>query len=112
LVYGDCKDATVEPAEIVLTCADYGWVLEGLHWMTWTAAEATAVGTFVYNDCVPYCAAGHHHEVPDTHVTLNVPKQGPTGQLVWSRLEQDPEPPGYTTGPLHGGPFPLRTQPI
>ena len=106
-VYGDCKAPSLEPSEIVLTCADYGWILEDLHWSSWTPTQATAVGTFIYNDCNPNCAAGHFHSVPGTRVTLTAPVRGARGQLVWSRLVQSPEPPGYVTGPLHGGPFPL-----
>jgi len=64
LVYGDCQTPSLEPSEIVLTCADYGWILEALHWSSWTATRATAVGTFVYNDCTPNCAEGQHHDVP------------------------------------------------
>jgi len=97
--------------EIVLTCADYGEVLEGLHWTSWTASSATAVGTLVYNDCVPDCAAGHEHHVPGTEVTLTVATRGASGTLVWSEVQENPEPPGYETGPYHGGPQPLPTQP-
>ena len=111
-VYGDCMTPRLEPTEIILSCADGGWVLEHLHWSRWTASEATAVGTFIYNDCHPYCAAGHFHAVPGTQVTLTAPVHGTGGQLVWSHLTQSPEPPGYATGPLHGGPFPLPTRPI
>ena len=112
LVYGDCKTPTFEPSGIVLTCGDYGWILEDLHWSSWTATKATAVGTFVYNDCNPNCAQGQHHSVPATQVTLTTPVRGAGGQMVWSRLEQSPQPPGYQTGPNHGAPFPLPTQPI
>src|ERR1039458_7541353 len=69
-VRGNCKTPSVEPAEIVLACADYNAVLEALHWTSWTAASATAVGTLVYNDCTPNCAEGHFHHVPGTRVTL------------------------------------------
>ena len=111
LVYGDCRTPTLEPAEIVLACADYGSILERLHWTSWTSTRATAVGTYVYNDCSPNCAEGHHHQVPGTQVTLTVPVHGAGGQLVWSELEQVPEPPGYESGPFAGKPFPLLTQP-
>jgi hypothetical protein len=111
LVYGDCKNPTVEPVEIVLACADYGSILQGLHWTGWTPTRATGVGTYVYNDCTPSCAEGHHHQVPGTQVTLTVPVRGAGGQLVWSELEQNPEPPGYESGPFAGRPFPLLTQP-
>jgi hypothetical protein len=112
LVYGDCKTPSVEPSEIVLTCGDYGWILQGLHWSSWTATQATAIGTFVYNYCTPNCAEGHHHEVPSTQVTLTAPVRGASGQLVWSKLQQNPEPPGYDSGPFHGAPSPLPIRPI
>ena len=111
-VYGNCTTPTVEPAQIVLACADYGAVLEGLHWTSWTAANAMAVGTLVYNDCTPNCAEGHHHDVPGTRVTLTVPVHGAGGQLVWSQIQERPQPPGYKSGPYHGGPQPLPIRPI
>lgn len=112
LVYGDCQTPSLEPDEIVLTCADYSESLEGLRWSSWSATEATATGTFVYNDCRPSCAGGHDHDVPNTKVTLTAPVRGAGGQLVWSKLQQDPEPPGYSSGPFHGGPFPLPTRAV
>jgi hypothetical protein len=111
-VYGNCTTPSIEPAEIVLACADYGVLLEGLHWTSWTAAHATAVGTLVYNDCTPNCAEGHHHRVPGTRITLTVPVHGAGGQVVWSRVQEYPEPPGYQTGPYHGRPQPLPIRPI
>ena len=98
-VYGDCKTPTVEPRQIVMTCADYGEILDNLHWTSWTARSASAVGTLVYNDCTPNCAEGHHHSVPDLHVTLTRPVRGATSQLVWSQVEYSPKPPGYQPGP-------------
>jgi hypothetical protein len=111
-VYGNCKAPSVEPAEIVLACADYNAILESLHWTSWTATSATAVGTFVYNDCTPNCAEGHFHHVPGTRVTLTVPVRSASGQQVWSQVQESPEPPGYATGPYHGGPQPLPNAPI
>lgn len=110
-VYGNCTSPSVEPTEIVLTCADYGELLEGLNWTSWTASSATAVGTLVYNDCVPNCAGGTHRSVPGTRVTFTTPVSGASGRLVWSMVQENPEPPGYETGPYHGGPQPLPTQP-
>jgi hypothetical protein len=111
-VYGNCTTPSIEPTEIVLACADYGALLEGLHWTNWTTASATAVGTLIYNDCTPNCAQGHHHRVPGTEVTLTVPVPGTGGQVVWSRIQENPEPPGYKTGPYHGGPQPLPIRPV
>jgi len=111
-VYGNCKTPSVEPTEIVLACADYNALLESLHWTSWTATSAIAVGTFVYNDCTPNCAEGHFHHVPGTRVTLTVPSRSAGGQRVWSEVQENPEPPGYATGPFHGGPQPLPKGPI
>lgn len=91
-MYGNCSTPSVEPAEIVLACADYGALLEGLRWTSWTAASAMAVGTLVYNDCTPNCAEGHHHRVPGTRVTLTVPVHGVGGQVVWSQIQEHPSP--------------------
>jgi hypothetical protein len=111
-VYANCTSPTVRPPEIVLACADYGALLEGLRWTSWTAASATAVGTFEYNDCTPSCAEGRHRDIPGTTVTLTVPVEGAGGQVVWSRIQESPEPPGYATGPYHGGPQPLPIGPV
>jgi hypothetical protein len=111
-VYGNCTTPSVEPSEIVLACADENALLAGLHWTSWTAASATAVGTLEYNDCKPSCAEGHFHNVPGTQVTLTAPVQAGNGLVVWSRVQESPEPPGYATGPYHGGPQPLPTRPL
>ncbi len=95
----------------MVACADYGELLEGLHWSHWTSSSASAVGTLVYNDCVPYCAAGHFHRVSDTKITLNVPVEGAHGVLVWSEVRENPQPPGYETGSNHNSSQGLPTQP-
>lgn len=51
----------VRPGSYVLTCADNGTGLEGLHWTTWTPRLASGYGTEYQNDCVPSCAEGHEH---------------------------------------------------
>jgi hypothetical protein len=110
-VYGDCQTPTIEPTEMILTCADAGVRIEGLHWTSWTNVSASAIGTLVYNDCTPTCAGGQFHYVPNAQVTLSVPVVGAAGQVVWSMVQENPEPPGYATGPYQGGPQPLVTQP-
>jgi hypothetical protein len=111
-VYADCTSPSFEPTGIRVTCADAGWVLEDLVWTSWTSTRATATGTLVYNDCTPSCVAGHFHKVPGTQVLLTDPRRAVSGQLVWTRLQEAPWPPGYKTGPLHGAPFGLPTRPI
>jgi hypothetical protein len=110
-VYGDCTTPNVQPVEIVMSCADRGAILQGLHWTSWTSASAKAVGTLRYNDCTPSCANGQIHYAPDTRVTLTAPVRGAGGQLVWSLVQFSPRPPGWEGGPYHGGPWPLPTQP-
>jgi hypothetical protein len=110
-VYGNCTSPSVEPSEIVLTCADAGVRAQNLHWTSWTGAIATAVGTLTYNDCMPSCAGGHFHTITGDQITLTDPLHGSGGPLVWSEIQENPEPPGYATGPYRGGPQPLVTQP-
>jgi hypothetical protein len=111
-VYGNCTNPSVEPSEVVLTCADYGVLVEDIHWTSWTASSAAGEGTLVYNTCMPYCAAGRHISVPGTRITLTGPVLGASGQLVWSMVQESPQPPGYETGPFHGGPQPIATKPV
>jgi hypothetical protein len=105
--YGDCKYATVEPFEIVMTCADYGWLLVNINWTNWTSTQATGIADQVYNDCNPSCANGHHHTIKDSRIVLDKPKRTPNGDVVWSEVTITPVPPGTRPGP-----HPLRLQPI
>jgi hypothetical protein len=111
LVYGDCQSPTFEPSQLVLTCADHGFYFRDLHWTSWTAGSATAVGTEVYNDCTPSCAGGQIHSVVNASVTLTTPTTDAQGRQLWSQIEFSPQPPGYATGPYHGGPEPLPVRP-
>ena len=49
------------PTTIVISCADANSLLNKLHWSTWGGSTALASGRYVWNDCTPYCAAGHFH---------------------------------------------------
>ena len=111
LVYGDCLTPTLEPSQIVMTCADHGFFFQDLRWTSWTPTSATATGTEMYNDCTPIYAEGHFHSIPGATVTLTLPVSNPGGQLVWSQIQFSPQPPGYATGPYHGGPEPLPVRP-
>jgi hypothetical protein len=110
-VYGDCTHPSVEPSEIVMACADYGAVAEDLRWSAWTSSVATAVGTIVYKTCAPDCATGGSNRIENDRITLSSPVVGRSGQLVWSEIQEDPEPPGYSSGPFGGGAQPLPTGP-
>jgi hypothetical protein len=111
-VYANCQSPSFEPTAFRVTCGDAGWTLADLVWASWTSTSATATGVLVYNDCIPYCADGHFHRVPGTTVVLTDPRPSADGQLVFTRLTETPWLPGYTTGPMHGAPFPLPTRPV
>jgi hypothetical protein len=111
-VYANCESPSSEPAAFRVTCGDAGWTLTGLAWISWTSTSATAIGVLVYNDCTPSCVNGHFHRVPGTKIVLTDPRPSAGGQLVFTRLTETPWLPGYTTGPMHGQPFPLPTWPI
>jgi hypothetical protein len=84
----DCQGARqTKPRTYVLACGDGNNYLTGLRWTAWRAGSATARGTDVANDCVPYCAAGHFHSYPAS-VVLDRPKPwtGHTGVDRFSRL--------------------------
>ena len=89
-VYADCGRPSVKPSQIVLACADHGELFVHLGWTTWATHQATAIGTFRYNDCTPDCAEGHFHEVRNVHVTLFAPVDAAGGQRVWSRVRMRP----------------------
>jgi hypothetical protein len=61
----DCSDKGVtRPSSYIITCADAGIRLQGLHWTTWSSDFGGAYGTFSENDCEPSCADGHFHDYP------------------------------------------------
>jgi hypothetical protein len=76
----------VRPGSYVLTCADGGDSLTGLHWVSWKGV-AFGSGTEVINDCHPYCAAGKFYRFP-VLITLwrAIARPGHGGQGYFSRL--------------------------
>lgn len=111
-VFADCQTPTAEPTSIVLECGDGGIVLQGLTWNSWTANEATGKGVIVYNDCNPNCALGHKQQIPNVTVVLTSPVQASDGTTVFSKINENPEPPGFDVGPNAGQPQNLPTRPI
>jgi hypothetical protein len=63
----------VRPASIMAACGDGNFYFTGLHWTSWTAQRAAAVGVAHANDCTPYCAAGHFHTYRAA-VSLSLPQ--------------------------------------
>jgi hypothetical protein len=89
-VYGDCTTPTFEPTQIIQACGDGNLLVKDLRWSTWTATQATAIGTVTFNGCTPTCAEGQSHDVPNTTVTLTTPVRDHNGQLVWSKMNLSP----------------------
>jgi hypothetical protein len=59
VVLDDCNNVgIVEPSTYTPTCADATYVLNSIHWTTWTAQQASGNATAAVNDCNPNCAAG------------------------------------------------------
>ena len=57
-VLWDCEGkAQVEPSSYILTCADAGMSLFGMHWIQWQPGYATGTGTEAEKECTPSCAA-------------------------------------------------------
>jgi hypothetical protein len=89
-IVGDCRQSQVRPSSIVLACADDNTMLTHLRWSSFGGATARASGDYAYNDCNPYCAAGHVHSYPVT-VVFSAPKRCPdghrdyqSGEAAWS----------------------------
>ncbi|MBF9066957.1 hypothetical protein [Streptacidiphilus fuscans] len=66
-VIDDCLGKPVpQPGDIVLTCADAGWVLEHLKWTGWGQPTASASGLWSEKNCTPNCATGGVSTYPVT----------------------------------------------
>ena len=93
----DCpgQHALVKPKTFVLACADGNSLFDQLTWTTWTSGLASAKGTLVQNDCVPYCAAGHFHPYPALVVLWGSKAIG-HGEHAYTRLTE------ILTGPRPG----------
>jgi hypothetical protein len=62
----------VKPAGVMLACGDANYWIAALEWRGWGTATARAAGRVHYNDCTPYCAAGHFHTIPGTASLSNL----------------------------------------
>lgn len=54
----------VEPTDVVLSCADGGFLIKDIRWTGWGESFAAGMGTGSLNDCTPNCANGHYHSYP------------------------------------------------
>lgn len=71
---------STDPSRIVITCADGGIGLQGMHWTAWGAALATGNGTLWFNECTPDCASGTVAHFAAA-VTLSGVVAGPAGPV-------------------------------
>lgn len=59
-----CSGPRYRPRHVIIACGDANLQLAALQWKGWNGRNATARGTALMNDCVPYCAAGHFRRFP------------------------------------------------
>lgn len=81
------RQAQTRPRQYILACADDNSYLAGLNWAAWGPSAAFAEGVSTFNDCVPYCAAGHFHSFPVLVALWRAqPRPGHAGQRYFTRL--------------------------
>lgn len=74
------------PSSFILTCADAGDVLTGLHWVDW-ASQAFGTGTEMINTCKPSCAEGKFVSYPALVALWRPePLRGHPGVLYFTRI--------------------------
>ena len=59
-----CAKGAYRPRRFIVACGDGNFQLRGLRWRRWNRGAATAHGTAIANDCIPYCAKGTFHSYP------------------------------------------------
>jgi hypothetical protein len=104
-----CYNETIRPSDVVVACGDGNFQLKSMRWRHWHANTARGDGTGVYNDCDPYCAAGHFHS-EGVRVWLSKPKYCEAKhRYMYTRLQyhlaEPPEGGGRQNGTY---PFPCR----
>ena len=96
----------VQPHEVVFACADDGFGVDRLTWLTWGGARAVGVGSAYANDCKPTCVAGHVHRYRAVLIVGGTQKCRPNGAVAYRTVTyafigRSPFPPGSsgTTNP-------------
>lgn len=82
----DCSGPTgtrleVEPASIVIACADGGIGAQGLSWQSWGTSEAHGRGVVWWHVCTPDCAASSTYDHYPAEITLSRPVETPKGPV-------------------------------
>ena len=80
-----CGSRRTRPRSLVIACGDANFRLVHLRWRHWNRRRARATGAVLYNDCNPYCAAGHFH-TQATPIVAFRPRRGPRGHYQYTRL--------------------------
>jgi hypothetical protein len=75
----------VRPASITLSCADGYSSLIGLHWRSWDTS-AYGEGTWLINDCTPFCARGTMHRYPVDVVLWAPTREGHVPAREYTKL--------------------------
>jgi hypothetical protein len=78
--------AFIRPRSIILTCADHGELATNLHWTSWTAARATAVGEVRWKTAtaaVPF-ASSRHWDHASARITLTRPVAEAGGKVLFT----------------------------
>jgi len=79
--------AQTRPRQYILACGDGNFYLDKLNWAAWGSSSAFAEGINTFNDCVPFCAAGHFHSFPVLAALWRAePRPGHVGQRYFTRL--------------------------
>ncbi|HEX3824419.1 MAG TPA: hypothetical protein VHV79_08140 [Mycobacteriales bacterium] len=67
-VVSSCTTAKYKPSSYILTCADANTQIRHATYSSWSPKHAEGIGSYVYNTCLPSCAAGtfKHHPVSFT----------------------------------------------
>lgn len=87
-VISSCTAAKYKPTSFVFFCADAGAGLQHASYDWWTAKTAHGTATYYYNDCTPYCAAGHVHRQQAEFTLFRVKSTSQYGPL-FARAEVD-----------------------
>jgi hypothetical protein len=81
---------TEKPDSITLTCADGGMYIENIQWNSWSASQASGVGTLVENLCAPDCASGNYRDQKAVLVLGSI-LQDKNGKMVFSEISVQTE---------------------
>ena len=76
---------TVEPSEVVLSCADGGFSIQKIQWTGWGESFAAGMGRGSLNDCTPNCGEGHFHNYPMLLVVTGR-QTCPNGQSAYAKI--------------------------